>query len=140
MASELEILAPPSDGVSCMRFSHYGNKSHLLVSSWDAGLRVYDGVRLRVKVDMEQPVLACCYGGSDVEAFAGGLECTIKQVDLNTKQITAVGQHDAAVRSAEYSKEYGAWSWSLPNAWQNDPHHHHVCYALSFLSWTQDWL
>uniref|UniRef100_K3WCF8 Anaphase-promoting complex subunit 4 WD40 domain-containing protein n=1 Tax=Globisporangium ultimum (strain ATCC 200006 / CBS 805.95 / DAOM BR144) TaxID=431595 RepID=K3WCF8_GLOUD len=107
MASEMEILAPPSDGVACMRFSQQGNKSHLLVASWDAGLRVYDSVRLRVKVDMEQPVLACCYGGSDVEAFAGGLECALKQVDLNTKQITTVGQHDAAVRNVEYSKEYG---------------------------------
>lgn len=113
MAGEMEILAPPSDGVSGMRFSPYGTKSNLLVSSWDAGLRVYDGVRLRVKVEMEQPVLSCCYGASDAEAFAGGLDCTIKQVDLSTKQTTMVGQHDAAVRSVQYSKEYGACVHSM---------------------------
>lgn len=104
---EVEILAPPSDGVTALRFSRSGNKSHLLASSWDGGLRVYDGARLRVKVDLERPVLACCYGGSDSEAFAGGLDCSVKQVDLHTKRVVSVGSHEAAVRHVAYSREFG---------------------------------
>ncbi|TMW64464.1 hypothetical protein Poli38472_011344 [Pythium oligandrum] len=104
---EAEILAPPSDGVTCMRFSHTGTKTHLLVSSWDAVLRVYDGVRLRAKVEMEQPLLSCAYGASDSEAFIGGLDCHVKQVDINTKQVRSLGSHGAGVRFIEYTKEYG---------------------------------
>lgn len=106
--ADVEILAPPGDGVSSMRFCPHGSRAQLLVGSWDASLRVYEGARLRSRVELEQPVLACCYGGSDAEAFAGGLSCALQQVDLNTKQVTAVGRHDAAVRSVHYSKEYGA--------------------------------
>ena len=107
MADELEILAPPSDGVTCMRFSHSGNKAHLLVSSWDAVLRVYEGVKLRAKVETDAPLLACAYGAGDSEAFTGGLDCHVKQLDLTTKQVRVLGSHDAAVRHVEYTREYG---------------------------------
>ncbi|KAG1696329.1 hypothetical protein DVH05_018462 [Phytophthora capsici] len=103
-AQDVELQAPPSDGVSCLRF---GSRSHLLVSSWDATLRVYDGVRLRTSVEMEAPVLSCSYGKGDAEAFAGGLDCIVKQVDLTTRQTTALGSHEAAVRHVGYSKEFG---------------------------------
>jgi cell cycle arrest protein BUB3 len=106
-AQEREILAPPTDGVSCIRFSKSGNKNHLLVSSWDAVLRVYDGVRLRTKVELENPLLTCCYGLNETEAFTGGLDCIVKQIDLNTKKIQPLGQHQSPVRHVEYSKEYG---------------------------------
>lgn len=105
--ADVEILAPPSDGVSCLRFSATGNRAHLLVSSWDTTLRVYEGVRLRTRVDMDHPVLSCSYGGSDSEAFAGGLDCAVRQVDLTTKQITNIGTHEAAVRHVDYSRDYG---------------------------------
>ncbi|KAE9007419.1 hypothetical protein PR002_g16200 [Phytophthora rubi] len=102
---DVELQAPPSDGVSCVRF---GSRSNLLVSSWDATLRVYDGARLRTRVDLEAPVLSCCYGQGDCEAFAGGLDCAVKQIDLVTRQVSAtLGTHAAAVRHVGYSKEFG---------------------------------
>ncbi|KAL3661640.1 hypothetical protein V7S43_013399 [Phytophthora oleae] len=103
-AQDVEVQAPPSDGVSCLRF---GVCSRLLVSSWDATLRVYDGVRLRTSVELEAPVLSCSYGKGDAEAFAGGLDCIVKQVDLTTRQITTLGSHEAAVRHVGYSREFG---------------------------------
>ncbi|EGZ21932.1 hypothetical protein PHYSODRAFT_345772 [Phytophthora sojae] len=103
--ADAEIQAPPGDGVSCLRF---GSRSQLLVSSWDSTLRVYDGARLRTRVDLEAPVLSCCYGQGDGEAFAGGLDCAVKQIDLNTRQVAAtLGAHAAAVRHVGYSKEFG---------------------------------
>lgn len=105
MTADVEILAPPSDGVSSMRFSTHGS---LLVASWDASLRVYDGARLRSRLELEQPLLSCCFGGGEAEAFTGGLGCALQQVDLPTNQTVTVGRHDAAVRSVHYSKEYGA--------------------------------
>ncbi|KUF80614.1 Mitotic checkpoint protein BUB3 [Phytophthora nicotianae] len=101
---DLELQAPPSDGVSCLRF---GSRSQLLVSSWDAKLRVYDGVQLRTSVDLQAPVLSCSYGQSDSEAFAGGLDCLVKQIDLNTRQVTTLGTHAAAVRHVGYSSDLG---------------------------------
>ncbi|CAH0516623.1 unnamed protein product [Peronospora belbahrii] len=102
--TEVELQAPPSDGVSCLRF---GTQSHLLVASWDAMLRVYDGARLRTSIEMETPVLSCCYGKNDAEAFAGGLDCIVNQIDVTTRQKTALGTHDAAVRHVGYSREFG---------------------------------
>lgn len=99
-----ELQAPPSDGISCLRF---GTRSMLLVASWNATLRVYDGVRLRSSVEMETPVLSCCYGKGDAEAFAGGLDCVVSQVDVVTRQRTALGTHEAAVRHVGYSREFG---------------------------------
>ncbi|KAG7383197.1 mitotic spindle checkpoint protein Bub3 [Phytophthora pseudosyringae] len=101
---DVELQAPPSDGVSCLRF---GSRSQLLVSSWDASLRVYEGAQLRMRVELEAPVLSCSYGKGDAEAFAGGLDCAVKQVDLNTRQTTALGTHEAAVRHVGYSREFG---------------------------------
>lgn len=101
---DAEVLAPPSDGVSCLRF---GTRSHLLVSSWDATLRVYDGPRQRSSVELGSPVLTCSYGQSDFEAFAGGLDCDLKRVDLNTRQVTKISTHAAAVRHVCYSSELG---------------------------------
>ena len=49
MENERTLSAPPSDGVSALRFSADGGT--LLASSWDASLRLYD-----VRADA---VLAC---------------------------------------------------------------------------------
>jgi cell cycle arrest protein BUB3 len=106
-SSPAEILAPPSDGVTSLRFAHAGNKAHLLVSSWDAVLRVYEGVKLRAKVETDAPLLACAFGGADSEAFAGSLDGRVLQADLSTRQTRALGSHAAAVRHTEYTKEYG---------------------------------
>ncbi|CAI5739723.1 unnamed protein product [Hyaloperonospora brassicae] len=114
--TDVELQAPPSDGVSCVRFG--APSQPLLVSSWDATLRVYDGVRLRTSVDMETPVLSCCYGQGDVEAFVGGLDGAVRQVDIQTNQKTSLGTHDAAVRHVGYSTACGlavsgSWDGSL---------------------------
>ncbi|KAG6620732.1 Mitotic checkpoint protein BUB3 [Phytophthora cinnamomi] len=105
-AADVEVQAPPSDGVSCVRFG--ARSQHLLASSWDATLRVYDGARLRARVELEAPVLSCCFGQGEGEAFAGGLDCAVKQVDLATRRVIAtLGTHAAAVRHVGYAPEFG---------------------------------
>ncbi|TDH72421.1 hypothetical protein CCR75_003176 [Bremia lactucae] len=101
---DTELQAPPSDGVSCLRF---GARAQLLVASWDATLRVYEGTRQRSCIELVAPVLSCSYGQSDSEAFAGGLDCVFKHVDLNTRKITKLSTHAAAVRSVGFSSELG---------------------------------
>jgi cell cycle arrest protein BUB3 len=102
--ADVELPAPPTDGVSCVRF---GSRAQLLVSSWDASLRVYDGARLRTSVDLSAPLLTCCAGQGDGEAFAGGLDCRVLQVDLATRRATSLGSHTAAVRHVGYARELG---------------------------------
>uniref|UniRef100_M4B7B5 Mitotic checkpoint protein BUB3 n=1 Tax=Hyaloperonospora arabidopsidis (strain Emoy2) TaxID=559515 RepID=M4B7B5_HYAAE len=114
--TDVELQAPPSDGVSCVRFS--AQSQLLLVASWDETLRLYEGVRLRASVDMDTPVLSCCYGHSDAEAFAGGLDGVVRQVDVQTHQKTTLGTHEAAVRHVGYSNELGlvvsgSWDGSI---------------------------
>ncbi|DAZ98972.1 TPA: LOW QUALITY PROTEIN: hypothetical protein N0F65_000504, partial [Lagenidium giganteum] len=116
---DMEILAPPTDGVSCMRFCmREGSTDHLLVASWDAALRVYDGVRLRTQVALDSALLTCAYGQDEREAFAAGLDGIIRRVDLSVKQATAVGQHAAAVRTVHFAKEQnsvvsGSWDQTV---------------------------
>lgn len=106
--AEVEILAPPSDGVTALRFSRAGNKQQLLAASWDGALRVYEGERLRGRTELDRPLLSCCYGGSDGEALAGGLDGGVFQVDLHSRQALArFGSHAAAVRHCAYAREFG---------------------------------
>ena len=111
---DVEIAAPPTDGITCVRYCPNGEKSLLLTSSWDSFLRLYDGANLRTHIELETALLSCCFGASDFEAFTGGLDGTLYRLDLSTREKKLIGTHKGTIRHVHYTIDHhllctGGW-------------------------------
>jgi len=100
---EIELANSPSDGISNIRFGEKGE--HLLVSSWDSSVRLYDVHRNQFKFqyNSKAAVLDCSFT-DPFHSVSGGLDLQLKYVDLNTRQEHVLGEHAQAIRCVEYSK------------------------------------
>jgi cell cycle arrest protein BUB3 len=135
VSDEVALSPSPTDGISCVRFSDC-SAEQLLVSSWDCSVRVYDvpNNRLRLKMEVGDPVLSCCYGVDKNHAFSGGLEGSLVHHDLehNSNNRTHIGSHSRAISCVRYSASTGlvysgSWdehvcSWD-PRSSSKDPAH-----------------
>jgi len=118
MTEQFELLGPPFDSVSSVRFSPT-NPSHLLVTSWDATVRFYD-VNTREqksKFDQRAAVLTCCFEDAS-HAFSGGLDTYVKGLELETEKSFHLGNHDDSISSMNYSKDAnvlitGSWDRTI---------------------------
>ncbi|KAJ3488280.1 hypothetical protein NLI96_g2945 [Meripilus lineatus] len=136
MTDHVQLSSPPFDSISSVRFSPT-NRSHLLVSSWDTRtpigpveatekltlklqtVRLYDvdANEQKSKYDHRAAVLACCFAGSD-RAYSGGLDTSVRELDLNTEKISHLGQHSNAISAMNYSRDLnvvitGSWDRTL---------------------------
>ncbi|KAF8061302.1 BUB3.2 [Scenedesmus sp. PABB004] len=109
------VAAPPSDGVTRLRWSSGGR---LLATSWDETARVYDveGVA-QCSIATGIALLDGCFQ-DDGAAFVGGLDGSVSRLDLATQQRTAVGSHADAVKCTEWLEDKGllatsSWDGSL---------------------------
>ncbi|KAJ8463545.1 hypothetical protein ONZ51_g10188 [Trametes cubensis] len=116
MADQIELASPPFDSVSSVRFSPT-NPTHLLASSWDtvawnlvcetAGtVRFYDVAanEQKAKFDHRAAVLACCFSDAN-HAYSGGLDTSVRELDLQTEKINHLGQHSDAISSMNFSRD-----------------------------------
>uniref|UniRef100_A0A7I4FTL3 Uncharacterized protein n=1 Tax=Physcomitrium patens TaxID=3218 RepID=A0A7I4FTL3_PHYPA len=101
-----ELWPPPSDAITNLRFSN--QIDHLLVSSWDAKLRLYDVAAnvLKAEFGSQGPVLDCCFC-DDSSGYSAGADQTLYRYDFNTGAETTLGLHDGAITSLEYSHATG---------------------------------
>ncbi|MQM23046.1 hypothetical protein Taro_056107 [Colocasia esculenta] len=101
-AVELEI----KDAISRIRFAP--RTSHLLISSWDSVLRLYDvdAAEIRLEVSSGAPLLDCCFLDESV-ALSAGVDCCIRRYDLPSGKQDTVGIHGDVATSIEYSEETG---------------------------------
>ncbi|KAH8103147.1 WD40 repeat-like protein [Cristinia sonorae] len=118
MAEQIELSSPPFDSVSTVRFSPT-NPSHLLVSSWDTTVRLYDvnANEQKSKFDHRAAVLTCCFSDAD-HAYSGGLDTSVRELDLATEKVNHLGQHGDAVSTMRHSKDQnvlitGSWDRTL---------------------------
>jgi cell cycle arrest protein BUB3 len=116
------VASAPDDLISKVQFAPTSN--HVLVSSWDQTLRVYE-TSLLTSVSFRAPLLDCCWDShSSCTVYTTGIEPTIYHVDLNTGQKTAIGDpQDRPVKSLLYhegtrSLISGSWDRTLQ---QMDP-------------------
>ncbi|KAG1342074.1 putative Mitotic checkpoint protein BUB3.1 [Cocos nucifera] len=74
-----ELSNPPSDGVSNLRFSNHSD--HLLVSSWDKTVRLYDASANVLKGEFMHggPVLDCCFH-DDSSGFSASADNTVRRI------------------------------------------------------------
>ncbi|KAL0412623.1 UNVERIFIED_CONTAM: Mitotic checkpoint protein BUB3.2 [Sesamum radiatum] len=73
-----ELSSPPTDGISNLRFSNHSD--HLLVSSWDKSVRLYDASAnaLRGEFMHGGPVLDCCFH-DDSSGFSACADHTVRR-------------------------------------------------------------
>jgi cell cycle arrest protein BUB3 len=67
---------PPEDGITKVLFGQKQKiKDILLVTSWDGNVRLYDTDKnsLLRKIDMESPILDCCFV-NDTHYFTSGVD------------------------------------------------------------------
>ncbi|KAA8536272.1 hypothetical protein F0562_028750 [Nyssa sinensis] len=101
-----ELSNPPSDGISNLRFSNHSD--HLLVSSWDKSVRLYDASAnvLRGEFMHGGPVLDCCFH-DDSSGFSASADNTVRRLVFSSGKEDILGRHDAPVRCVEYSYAAG---------------------------------
>ncbi|OMO63356.1 hypothetical protein COLO4_32527 [Corchorus olitorius] len=101
-----ELSSPPTDGISNLRFSNHSD--HLLVSSWDKTVRLYDASAnsLRGEFMHGGPVLDCCFH-DDSSGFSASADNTVRRIVFNHGKEDILGRHDAPVRCVEYSYAAG---------------------------------
>ncbi|KAK6136937.1 hypothetical protein DH2020_029315 [Rehmannia glutinosa] len=101
-----ELSNPPTDGISNLRFSNHSD--HLLVSSWDKSVRLYDASAnaLRGEFMHGGAVLDCCFH-DDSSGFSASADHTVRRLVFNYNREDILGRHDAPVRCIEYSYATG---------------------------------
>ncbi|KAK7357605.1 hypothetical protein VNO80_16898 [Phaseolus coccineus] len=105
-ATGRELSNPPSDGITNLRFSNHSD--HLLVSSWDKSVRLYDASAnvLRGEFMHAGPVLDCCFH-DDSSGFSAAADNTVRRLFFSSNKEDILGRHDAPVRCVEYSYAAG---------------------------------
>ncbi|KAJ6606418.1 WD40-repeat-containing domain protein [Mycena vulgaris] len=117
------LPSPPFDTISSIQYSPT-DPNKLLVSSWDTSVRFYHvgepnakPSEQLAKFEHRAAILACCFSDS-THGFSGGLDATIRHLEIGTEKISTVGSHTDAVSGMVYSDESNAlvsasWDCSL---------------------------
>ncbi|KAK0472246.1 WD40-repeat-containing domain protein [Armillaria novae-zelandiae] len=118
------LASPPFDSISQVRFSP-ASPEHLLVSSWDTTVRMYDTGdgdgegegEQRAKFDHRAAVLSCCWEDG-ANAYSGGLDCTVRHLSMETEKTTPLGAHDDSISCTAWSTSAralltGSWDRTL---------------------------
>ncbi|KAI9431487.1 WD40 repeat-like protein [Lactarius indigo] len=106
--SQLELKGAPFDGISSLQFSP-ASSNFLLASSWDSTVRLYDiaANEEKTKFDHRAAVLSSAFSDAS-HAYSGGLDSSLRELELESEKIHALGQHDDAISSVRYSSETNA--------------------------------
>ncbi|KAI9447214.1 WD40 repeat-like protein [Lactarius psammicola] len=117
--SQLELKGAPFDGISSLQFSP-ASSNFLLASSWDSSslsiytvviqtVRLYDitANEEKTKFDHRAAVLSSTFSDAS-HAYSGGLDSSLRELELEPEKIHALGQHDDAISSVRYSSETNA--------------------------------
>lgn len=97
----------PKDGVSSSCFADGSN--HLLVSSWDSTVRLYDAGLNDFKGTHKAPapVLDCSFAGSKDAFYCGGLDAALAAHDVASGTRRELGRHGAPIKCVDYHKGLG---------------------------------
>ncbi|KAJ7184342.1 WD40-repeat-containing domain protein [Mycena filopes] len=117
------LPSPPFDTISSIKYSPT-EADKLLVSSWDTSVRFYHAgdpntkpSEQLAKFEHRAAILTCCFSDAS-HGFSGGLDATIRHLEIGTEKISTVGSHTDAVSGMVYSDEShvlvsGSWDCSL---------------------------
>jgi len=121
----VKLPEPPQDCISRVRFAPFQGSRHLLVSSWDENLRLYDAASESL-IGLQKHSLAildCAFLQDPVHAVSAGLEGRLSFYDFQVQQELQLGseRHAEAIRCLEFHPPTqqvftGSWDATL-RAW-----------------------
>ncbi|KER19729.1 putative nucleoporin GLE2 [Opisthorchis viverrini] len=103
-----EVQCPPSDTVSCLRFSPETlQTTFLAATSWDNRVRIWevqgDGSTIPKAEQMHQgPALSACWSNDGTKVFSVSADKSAHMWDLGSNAFTQVAAHDAPVKTVHF--------------------------------------
>ena len=118
---DTEVVSPPPDSVSCLKFSPTSNM--LVAGSWDNQIRLWDvqtnGQSVgKAAIQHDGPILCCGWSGDGARVFSGGADNVVKMWDLASNNSSVIARHDAPVKTVHWINDMnllltGSWDRSL---------------------------
>ncbi|CAG0886452.1 unnamed protein product [Cyprideis torosa] len=108
--NDYEVVAPPSDTVSCMEFSPPTLQQNFLVAgSWANDIRCWEVQQSGQTVPKDQkthagPVLDACWSDDGSKVFTASADKTCKAWDLGSSQHIQVAAHDQPIKVCKWIK------------------------------------
>ena len=106
--NEFQLHNPPTDTITHLCYTPNPHSRHLLASSWDKNLYLYD-VSMN-KAIFTKPhsasVLACCFTDEN-RVLSGGLSRQLILTDLARQQEQVLGSHDDAIKCVNFAPSLG---------------------------------
>lgn len=107
---DTEVQSPPTDTVSCLRFSPSTSSAastYLAATSWDNRVRVWEvaanGTSIPKAEQMHQgPALSVCWSNDGTKLFSAGADKCAQMWDLASNQFVQVGAHDAPIKTVHF--------------------------------------
>lgn len=108
---DFEVVSPPDDSVSCLKFGPGSMGSTFLVAgSWDNNVRCWEiqqqsGQTVpKAQQTHVGPVLAVDWSDDGTKVFTASCDKTAKMWDLNSNQAVQIAQHDAPIKTIHWIK------------------------------------
>ena len=121
-STDVELSQPPSDAVSCMKFSPPSvPQTYLIASSWANDIRCWEiqpngQSLLKATHTHDGPVLSCCWADDGSRVFTASGDKTAKMWDLQSNAFFQIGQHDQAIRTIHYIQR-PSYSCVMTGSW-----------------------
>jgi len=108
-SASVEISQPPQDAVTNVTFAPVPGDYSLLVSSWDAKVRIYDTAADQLKGvhEHKHAVLDCTFLTDSQKCVSGGLSTKVLGYDFVAGEESVIGHHREAVRVLRHQKSTG---------------------------------
>jgi len=102
---DIEVASPPTDTISCLRFSPSAN--FLIASSWDNSIRCWEiqanGTSVpKAEQKHTKPILSCCWHADGSKVFTAGGDNEAKIWDLASNQAVTCAKHDAPIKTVHW--------------------------------------
>ncbi|CAF2112087.1 unnamed protein product [Rotaria magnacalcarata] len=119
---DVEVVQPPEDSISCMKFSPASiPQTYLIATSWANDIRCWEiqstGQSIaRAMQNFDAPLLNCCWSDDGSKVFTAGSDKTARMWDLQSNTSIQIGMHDQAVRTINYIQR-PSYSCVMTGSW-----------------------
>ncbi|CAF1116902.1 unnamed protein product [Rotaria sordida] len=105
---DVEVIQPPDDAISCMKFSPASvPQTYLIASSWANDIRCWEiqsnGQTIAKAMQKhDAPILSCCWSDDGTKVFTASCDKTAKMWDLQSNTFVQIAAHDQPIRTINY--------------------------------------
>jgi mRNA export factor len=105
---DVEVIHPPDDAISCIRFSPQSiQQTYLIASSWANDIRCWEiqanGQSIAKAIQKhDAPILSCCWSDDGSKVFTASCDKTAKMWDLQANTFVQIAAHDQPIRTIHY--------------------------------------